>query len=160
MRSRTDLRALVVAAGLSVILTACATSGGATPGPTALSTPAATPAPTSAPTPLPPTPIPSFDGPVIDLVAVGREYGSSRIEAAAGTPFRILLDNQDAGTAHDVNLGSGATADEARAGTLVFDGEVMRGPGLQAYDVGALPTGSYWFFCQVHLGMNGALTIN
>ena len=102
------------------------------------------------------TPLPPFDGLVIEMVAEGETFSLSEIEVVAGEPFRILLDNRDA-YAHAVAIAVGETAAEARAAPSTYQGTFWSGPGLQAYDVPALEAGRYWFFCQPHANMNGTV---
>lgn len=105
------------------------------------------------------TPIAPFDGLVIEMVAKGQVFSKTELDVPAGTPFRILLDNQDDRTAHGVAIGVGDTPATAREAQLVFKGQILHGPGLQAYDVSALAPGTYWFFCQPHASMNGTITV-
>lgn len=137
---------MAIAASLAVILAACGTSGGASLSPTPVGSPTT---PTIAP----------FDGLVIDLVAKGQEFSKAELEVSAGAPFRILLDNQDENFFHGIAIGTGATAAEARAGTLAYEGEIVAGPVLRAYDIPALAPGKYWFLCQPHANMNGTLVV-
>ena len=65
------------------------------------------------------------------------------VTAPAEAPFTIVLDNKDAGTAHDVDLQDGS-------GAVVFDGEPILGVKATVYDVGALAAGSYTFVCSLH----------
>ena len=118
--------------------------------------PAATSGPSASPTS---APIASFDGLVIDIVAKGQVFSKTELEVPAGAPFRILLDNQDTNTAHGVALAVGDTATAAREAELVYKGEILPGPGLQAYDVPVLAPGTYWFFCQPHASMNGTIVV-
>lgn len=131
------------ALAISVALAAC---GSGVSGPGAPSSPS-------------PTPIPSFDGLVIDLVAKGQAFSKTELEVPAGAPFRILLDNQDKNFPHGIAVGTGGTAAEARAGKLVYEGEIVAGPVLLAVDIPALAPGKYWFLCQPHANMNGTLVV-
>ncbi|HYN70183.1 MAG TPA: cupredoxin domain-containing protein [Candidatus Eisenbacteria bacterium] len=134
---------VAITACLAVVLAACGSSGVS---------------PTSAQSPTAP-PIPSFDGLVIDLVAKGQEFSKKELEVPAGAPFRILLDNQDKDFPHGVAIGTGGTAAEARVAKLVYEGEIVAGPVLNAYDIPALAPGKYWFFCQPHANMNGTIAV-
>jgi plastocyanin len=140
------LPAVAIAACLAVVLAACGGSGAAT----SIATPSASATA---------TPIPAFDGLVIDIVAIGQVFSKAELEVPAGAPFRILLDNQDTRTAHGVAIGVGDTPAVARKAELVYKGQILQGPGIQAYDVPALAPGTYWFFCQPHASMNGTITV-
>ena len=133
--------AAVITAWLTVL--AC---GGTSVGPT-------TEAPPS------PTPIAAFDGLVIDMVSKGQVFSKLELQVPAGAPLRILLDNQDKDVYHGVSIAVGATPAEAREATLLYKGDILAGPGIQAYDIPALEPGSYWFFCQPHASMNGTITV-
>lgn len=100
----------------------------------------------------PPAGEPLPEGDVL-LTASGVKFVESSIEAPADTPFTIVLDNTDAGTAHDVDLHDGG-------GAVVFDGKPILGVDAVVYDVDALPAGSYTFVCSLHPTlMNGTATI-
>lgn len=146
MRPMRNISAVAVTASLVVLLTACGASGAATVAPTPEGSPAA-------------TPIPAYSGLVIDLVAEGQAFSKPELEAPAGAPFRILLDNQDEDFYHGVAIAQGDTPALAREAKLVYKGEILAGPGLQAYDVPALSPGTYWFFCQPHANMNGTIVV-
>jgi hypothetical protein len=133
--------AVALTACLAVLLAACGA-----PGPASVGSPTA-------------APIPSFDGLVIDLVAKGQQFSKKELQAPAGVAFRVLLDNQDKDFYHGFAIGTGATAAEARAGKLVYTGEILVGPVVHAYDIPALTPGTYWFFCQPHVNMNGTIVV-
>ena len=96
---------------------------------------------------------PPGGGPVIGLVAVSVQFNQEELEAPANAPFTIQLDNQDAGTPHDVDI-----LDEA--GTKVFDGKDFNGVATQDYAVPPLDPGTYVFECSIHPDlMNGTLTV-
>jgi plastocyanin len=141
--AKATLATLVLVAG--VVMAGCG-SGAATSVPSPAGSPAA-------------TPIPAFDGLVVDVVVKGQVFSKTELEVPAGAPFRILLDNQDEPTAHGVAIGVGDTPAAAREAELVYKGEILPGPGIQAYDMPALAPGTYWFFCQPHASMNGTITV-
>ena len=87
------------------------------------------------------------------LTASGVKFVESSIEAPADTPFTIVFDNTDSGTAHDVDL-------HDASGAVVFNGEPILGVKATVYDVDALPAGSYTFVCSLHPSlMSGTATI-
>ncbi|HET9346194.1 MAG TPA: cytochrome c oxidase subunit II [Candidatus Limnocylindrales bacterium] len=96
---------------------------------------------------------PPGGGPVIDLVAVNVAFEPEELSAPADTPFTIHLDNQDAGTPHDVDI-----LDEG--GAKVVDTKEFNGVAAQDYPIQALPAGTYRFECSIHPSiMNGTLTV-
>jgi hypothetical protein len=96
---------------------------------------------------------PPGGGPVIGLVAVSVQFNQEELSAPANAPFTIQLDNQDAGTPHDVDI-----LDEG--GAKVFDGKDFNGVATKDYAVPPLDPGTYVFECSIHPDlMNGTLTV-
>jgi plastocyanin len=79
----------------------------------------------------------------ITIVAQNVKFDPTTINAPAGKPFQITLDNKDAGTPHDVDILDAS-------GTKVFDGKEIQGVAMETYDVPALEAGSYKFECSIH----------
>jgi hypothetical protein len=101
--------------------------------------------------PAPSAPPPGEPGEIV-LVAADVKFDKASITAPADKPFKIKLDNQDAGTPHDVDI-----LDSTE--TKVFDGEDFPGPEVRVYDVPPLPAGTYKFICSIHPAlMSGELT--
>ena len=94
------------------------------------------------------------EGGTVKISAKGIQYEQSSITAAAGQPFKIEFDNEDAGTPHNVAIHQGPAS-----GTEVFKGEIFPGVATKTYDVPALTAGSYTFACTVHPSMTGTLTV-
>ena len=79
------------------------------------------------------------------------------LAAAAGKPFRLKFDNQDAGVSHNVAV----FPNESASGAPLFTGQVVVGPSVITYDVKPLPKGSYFFRCDVHpTQMTGTFTVS
>ena len=98
-------------------------------------------------------PPPPGEGTVINLVAKNVAFDQKEISAPADKPFVINLDNQDAGTPHDVDI-----LDES--GAKVSDNKEFNGVAVQDYSIQPLPAGTYKFECSIHAGlMNGTLTV-
>lgn len=99
---------------------------------------------------------PSSEAPAVEaditLVAHNIAFDQTAITGPADTPFTIALDNQDAGTPHNVEL-------KDSAGAVAFQGEIFNGVETRVYDVPALPAGSYTFLCTVHPNMTGTATL-
>jgi plastocyanin len=85
------------------------------------------------------------------VVAENVDWVETSLNAPAGTPFTMALDNRDSGVPHDVAI-------KDAAGTEIFRGELVTGPAVVVYDVPALPAGQYTFVCTVHPNMTGTLT--
>jgi plastocyanin len=87
----------------------------------------------------------------IKVVAQGVKFDVAQIAAPADAPFKIVFDNQDAGTPHDIDI---IDADGAKA----FDGPDFPGVKTETYNVPALKAGTYKFECSIHPAlMNGEL---
>jgi hypothetical protein len=87
----------------------------------------------------------------IALVASAVKFDKASITAPADKPFKIVFDNKDAGTPHDVDI-----LDSTE--TKIFDGADFPGPEVRTYDVPAIPAGTYKFICSIHPDlMNGEL---
>jgi plastocyanin len=94
-----------------------------------------------------PSPTCSPSGTTLTESAKGALYGLSCLAAPAGTTFTIAFDNEDSGNSHSIHI---YTADPAKGGTSVFQGEIFAGPATKTYDVQALKAGTYYFHCDVH----------
>jgi len=88
----------------------------------------------------------------VKITAQGIAFLEKTITAPAGKPFTIEFVNQDVGTPHDVAFNDGS-------GTTVWKGEVFNGVATKAYQVPALPAGTYTFVCVVHQNMTGTATL-
>jgi plastocyanin len=119
----------------------------------------------AAPTPLP-TPAPA--GPpeacgednqiVLDIVAVGTAFDPTCLVAPAGEPFTINFDNRDPATVGQHNIA--IAVDEASVTEdPIFKGDLVTGPDTIEYQVPAMDEGDYFFHCDVHPQMTGALAV-
>ncbi len=90
--------------------------------------------------------------PDVTIEAKGIAFVQTSVTAPADKPFTIAFDNEDPGTAHDVEL-------QDSSGTVVFKGDVFTGVATRIYDVPALKSGAYKFSCIVHPTMTGTATI-
>jgi len=84
------------------------------------------------------------------------EYDVKTLEVAAGKPFTIFFENQDAASVpHDVDIRS------ADGSQLIKDQPTINGGTSQAYQYDALQPGTYEFRCSVHpvAPMTGTLTV-
>jgi cytochrome c oxidase subunit 2 len=82
-------------------------------------------------------------GPVINLIAKGVKFDFDELSAPANAPFTIHLDNQDAGTPHDVDILDAS-------GAKVLDTKEFNGVAAQDFPVQPLPPGDYRFECSIH----------
>ena len=62
----------------------------------------------------------------------------------------ITLDNEDAGTEHNIAIYTDESASEA-----IFQGQPFPGVATETYTVPAVAPGEYYFHCDVHPDMHG-----
>lgn len=93
--------------------------------------------------------------PVLQVGAVDdQSFSTDRLTAPAGAPFQIAFANEDSGIPHNVAIYTDQSAAEA-----LFVGEIFTGPTTLTYRVPPLPTGTYYYRCDIHPQMNGTLTV-
>ena len=92
-------------------------------------------------------------------MAQGTAFDPTCLVAPAGEDFTINFDNQDpAATVGQHNIA--IAVDEASVlEDPIFDGELVTGPDTVEYAVPAMEEGSYFFHCDVHPSMTGALAV-
>jgi hypothetical protein len=79
-------------------------------------------------------------------------FETSLLIVPADRPFDLVFHNNQAGVPHNVDIG-----DSASAPTTYLNGEVINGVASITYNVPAMPVGTYYFQCEVHLNMNGTV---
>jgi plastocyanin len=87
-------------------------------------------------------------GDAIVIVAKDLKFDTDQVDAPAGTPFEIVLDNQESAP-HNIAI-------KDAAGETVFKGEIVASKQV-TNAVPALAAGSYTFWCEVHPDMQGTL---
>jgi plastocyanin len=87
----------------------------------------------------------------VTLVAKDIKWQSDRIEVPAGEPVTITVDNEDAGTAHNLHI------KDVPGGALKTD--VESGKTTQTLDVDIDKAGDYSYVCDVHPDMKGTLVV-
>jgi plastocyanin len=92
-------------------------------------------------------------GPVA-VTALNVAFDTDSIALPADTPSVIAFDNQDAGVQHNISI----YADESLS-EILFQGEIVTGPDTVEYQIPPLPAGEYYFQCDVHPTMNGAVVV-
>jgi plastocyanin len=90
----------------------------------------------------------------LTVVAQNIAFDTQTIELPPEQVVTITFENRDAGTPHNISIYS----DES-LGELLFQGELITGPATIPYEVGPFPAGEYYFHCDVHPNMNGAVTV-
>ena len=158
MRRLTSLSALLTL-GLVIAAWGGAAGGpGWTLGPSPATQPPASPSGSAEPSgsaspsaSVAPSPSGSPAGDTVQISAAALAFEQPTVEAPADTPFTIHFDNKDAGQLHNVEI-------KDAAGTSLFRGDIVTGPGVADYAVPALAAGSYPFVCTVHATMTGTIT--
>jgi plastocyanin len=99
---------------------------------------------------------PAASGATVTIVATNAtKFDTAEVQTAAGKPFTITFDNEDATAPHNVVLQNPDGSPVKVSGDTAF----FTGPGTRQYQVPALTAGSYPFHCQVHPNMTGKLTV-
>jgi cytochrome c oxidase subunit II len=91
---------------------------------------------------------------VLAIAAQNIKFDKTCMQVPAGQPFKIDFDNKDAGTPHNVAIYTNPSATQN-----LFRGAIVTGPKQIVYNVHPLDTGTYYFHCDVHPGMNGAFKV-
>jgi plastocyanin len=86
----------------------------------------------------------------VSITSRDLQYDVTTLAVPADTSFSLLLTNQEAAP-HNVAIYRDSSAAED-----LFIGEVISNASI-VYEVPALEAGSYFFRCDVHPDMNGAL---
>src|SRR4030066_1863497 len=73
----------------------------------------------------------------IRVVAINLAFQQMALTVPAGEPFQIVLDNQDPGVQHNIQVFPG----EDFSATPLFSGELITGPSKITYEVPALDPG-------------------
>jgi plastocyanin len=142
------MRTPAVALVLVLVVGAC---GGTAP--TAAPVQSTAPAPGSPASGAPPTPVAGGQGdPAETIVALNIDFAPKAVTVAAGEPFVLVMDNQDAGIPHNLEI-------KGPDGTTIVMSEVVTGPVQQPVPVPALAAGTYPFLCTVHPNMTGTITV-
>lgn len=81
-----------------------------------------------------------------------QRFVAERLTAPAGDPFGLVFINEDDGVQHNVAIYGDESVEES-----LFVGALIQGPETVTYDVPALAPGVYYFRCDVHPQMDGAL---
>ncbi len=88
------------------------------------------------------------------VTAKGLSFDTKEIDLPAGQPTTITFHNEDAGIPHNIAIYTDSTLS-----TTLFQGEQFPGVATQEYQVPALDPGRYYFHCDVHATMNGAVVV-
>lgn len=91
---------------------------------------------------------------VLDIVALNTQFDPTCLVAAAGEPFTVSYDNQDAAIPHNFEIYT------EQGGAKIAGTELVAGPLKDPLDVDPLDEGSYYFQCLAHpTQMFGTLSV-
>jgi plastocyanin len=93
-------------------------------------------------------------GTSLRIVANNLHFDHDCLAAPADQVFTIALRNQENGFPHNVSI-----YPNGQGGDALFKGGIVTGVQTTVYRVQGLPAGTYYFQCDVHPDMNGALVV-
>src|SRR6266540_3150990 len=96
---------------------------------------------------------PGGGGAKVTVAAQGLQFDTDRIELPAA-PSTIHFENDDPGIQHNI-----AIFTDSSLGTNLFRGEIVTGPAAIDYRIPPLEPGTYYFHCDVHPTMSGAVVV-
>jgi plastocyanin len=93
-------------------------------------------------------------GTALRIQAQNLHFDRDCLAAPANQPFTLTLNNQENGIPHNVSI-----YPNGQAGNALFKGGMVTGVQTTVYRVQGLAPGTYYFQCDVHPDMNGALVV-
>lgn len=93
-------------------------------------------------------------GTSLRIIANNLTFSSNCLAAPANQPFTITFNNQENGIPHNISI-----YPSGQGGKALFKGATVTGVQTTVYRVQGLPAGTYYFQCDVHPDMNGALVV-
>lgn len=104
-----------------------------------------------------PSPAAEVPGGPVRIAAKDIEFDRKTFSLLANSDATIVFRNAET-TQHNVAIYRDAASGRAKQGAL-FTGEIFAGPGTREYQLKAPPAGTYYFQCDVHIGMNGTVKV-
>ena len=99
-----------------------------------------------------PTPVGGVpEAPVVVVTALNIAFEPQAVTVPANVPLTLVLDNQDAGIPHDIQVSDAS-------GNVIVKSEIINGPKQLQVALPALAPGAYPFVCVVHPNMTGTIT--
>jgi plastocyanin len=93
-------------------------------------------------------------GTALRIEAQNLHFDRDCLAAPAAESFTLTLRNDENGIPHNVSIYPNGTQGDA-----LFKGDAVTGVQTTVYRVQGLPAGTYYFQCDVHPDMNGALVV-
>jgi plastocyanin len=90
----------------------------------------------------------------VRVVAEGTAFDTDRLELPADEPVRLAVENRDAAE-HNLSI----YEDDTASGDALFTFEPFAGPATKTFPVDPLPSGEYYFRCDVHPVMEGTVVV-
>jgi plastocyanin len=93
-------------------------------------------------------------GTALRIEAQNLHFDRDCLAAPADESFTLTLDNQENGIPHNVSI-----YENGQQANALFKGDPVTGVQSTVYEVPALPAGIYYFQCDIHPDMAGALVV-
>ena len=90
----------------------------------------------------------------VEIKAKDIAFDAKELEFHAESESKLLFDNEDTGILHNV-----AIYEHDAKGPIVFQGDVINGPGEVTYKFKSPALGEYYFQCDIHPNMNGKVVV-
>jgi plastocyanin len=90
----------------------------------------------------------------VQLRAKDISFNQKELKFHAGSDSTLIFTNADKGILHNV-----AMYDHDAKGPVIFQGDVVAGPGQATYKFKAPALGEYYFQCDIHPNMNGKVVV-
>jgi plastocyanin len=93
-------------------------------------------------------------GTALRIEAQNLHFDRDCLAAPAGEDFTVTLNNQENGIPHNVSIYT-----NGQQANALFKGDIVTGVQSTTYQVPGLSAGTYYFQCDVHPDMAGALVV-
>lgn len=88
----------------------------------------------------------------ITIAARNIAFNRKQLDVPAGKAFTLVFNNQDSGVPHNVSILRAQGSAE-----VLFKEALVTGPKTVSWKVKPIPSGNYYFQCDVHPNMNGTV---
>jgi plastocyanin len=93
-------------------------------------------------------------GTALKIEAQNLHFDRDCLAAPAGEAFTLTLDNEENGIPHNVSI-----YENGQQAKVLFKGDQVTGVQSTVYQVPGLPAGTYYYQCDIHPDMAGALVV-
>ena len=91
----------------------------------------------------------------VTVIAQDLAFDTTEIHLVAGHETALTFDNRDPGQQHNIAI----FPSEDELSDVLFRGDIITGPDTITYTIPALEPGTYYFHCDVHPQMSGAVVV-